>query len=195
MPGTVMNFEDEITELRRHLDSLASAAEESPLDRYVMLRPNRPPGLYWQLRWMAGRAQRWLQARGILDRNPWPVSLDHSGISRDAKPLLIWAVGTDRDTVRESCLVISGLMDQIPGLAPVLVTDVADFAFYSRLGWLVEYLPPVDGDGEAYESRKAKYLARLYYGAPAIPATAGLAPGTALQEIRKRIAPEPNANS
>ena len=182
-----MNFEDEISELRRHLASLASDAVDSQLDRYSMLLPNRPPGLYWQLRWMAGRAQRWLQTWGILRQNPWPVSLDHSGTSRNAKPLLIWAVGTDRDTLRESCRVISGLLGEVPGLAPVLVTDVAAFAFYSRLGWLVEYLPPVDGKGEAYESRKAKYLARLYYGAPAIPASAGLAPGTTAQQIQQWI--------
>jgi hypothetical protein len=100
-------------------------------------------------------------------------------------PLLIWAVGTDRDTLRESCRVIAGLASEAAGLAPVLVTDVADFAYFSRLGWLVEYLPSLDGTGEAYPSRKARYLARLYEGAPAIPVLAGLSTETVAQRIRQ----------
>jgi hypothetical protein len=51
----------------------------------------------------------------------------------------------------------------------VLVTDVADFAFFSRLGWLVEYLPKLSGEGQAYELRKARFIAKLYRDAPALP--------------------------
>ncbi len=123
---------------------------------------------------MAGRILRWLQSKGILFADPWPVSLGHAGASRDAKPLLVWAVGADRDTLREACTNLSERWESLPGFAPVLITDVADFAFFSRLGWLVEYLPQLAGQGEPYEERKLKYLARLYRGAPVLPVSAGL---------------------
>jgi hypothetical protein len=97
--------------------------------------------------------------------------------------LLIWAVGTDRDTLREACGGFSKLHDSLPGFAPVLVTDVADFAFFSRLGWLVEYLPRLAGEGGPYEERKARFLARLYRGAPTLPVDAGLEVGSRLEEI------------
>jgi hypothetical protein len=57
---------------------------------------------------------------------------------------------------------------------PVLITDQADFAFYSRLGWLVEYLPNLRGVGEAYDDRKVQYLAWRYQDACVLPLSAGL---------------------
>jgi hypothetical protein len=56
----------------------------------------------------------------------------------------------------------------------VLITNHADFAFYSRLGWLVEYLPNLRGVGEAYDDRKAHYLAWRYQDASVLPLSAGL---------------------
>jgi hypothetical protein len=100
--------------------------------------------------------------------------------------LVIWAVGTDRETLREACTNLSERWDSFPGFAPVLITDVADFAFFSRLGWLVEYLPRLAGQGEPYEERKLKYLARLYRGAPVIPVNAGLLSEAELN-IRQRL--------
>ena len=88
--------------------------------------------------------------------------------------MLIWAVGADPETLREACTGLSEQWDSLPGFAPVLITDVADFAFFSRLGWLVEYLPRLTGQGVAYEERKLKYIARLYRGAPVLPVSAGL---------------------
>ena len=88
--------------------------------------------------------------------------------------MIIWAVGTDHETLREACTNLQERWDSFPGYAPVLVTDIADFAFFSRLGWLVEYLPRIAGQGEPYEERKLKYLARLYRGAPILPVSAGL---------------------
>ena len=57
---------------------------------------------------------------------------------------------------------------------PALITNHADFAFYSRLGWLVEYLPNLRGVGEAYDDRKAQYLAWRYRDASVLPLSAGL---------------------
>jgi hypothetical protein len=105
--------------------------------------------------------------------DPWPVALRHANTNGKAKPLLVWAVGTDRDTLRRGCEGLSRQLGSTSRVAPVLVTDVADFAFYSRLGWLVEYLPRLAGEGEPYEERKLKFLARLYEGARVLPVSAG----------------------
>jgi hypothetical protein len=88
--------------------------------------------------------------------------------------LVIWAVGADRETLREACTNLHEQWHSFHGYAPVLITDIADFGFFSRLGWLVEYLPRLAGQGEPYEERKLKYLARLYRGAPVLPVSAGL---------------------
>ena len=46
-------------------------------------------------------------------------------------------------------------------LAPVLITASPEFSFWSRMGWLVEYLP---GD-RGHARRKLKYLGARYRGA------------------------------
>lgn len=180
-----MSLRAEMEALRVHLDDLASIADDSLTTRYALRRRPLPPGLYWQLRWLAGRILRWLEAVRILRPDLWPASLKQAATSAGAKPLLIWAVGTDRDTLREACGGFSRLQDSLPGFALILVTDVADFAFFSRLGWLVEYLPRIAGEGGRYEERKARFLARLYGGAPALPVGAGLEVGSRAEEIRQ----------
>jgi hypothetical protein len=66
---------------------------------------------------------------------------------------------------------------------PVLVTDVADFAFFSRLGWLVEYVPALSTPADDYGERKRRYLAWRYRDAPALPVSAGLAEFAQVQEL------------
>jgi hypothetical protein len=183
-----MSLRAEMEALREHLDHLASTADDSLTTRYALRRPPRPPGFYWQLRWLAGRILRWLEAMRIVPPDPWPASLRQAATSAGAKPLLIWAAGTDRETLREACSGFCKLQDSLPGFAPVLVTDVADFAFFSRLGWLVEYLPELAGEGEPYGQGKARLLARLYRGAPALPVLAGLECGSRAEEIRQWVA-------
>jgi hypothetical protein len=185
---THMSLRAEMEALRGHLDDLARTADDSLTKRYTLRRPPLPPGLYWQLRWLAGRILRGLEALHILRPDPWPVSLKQAATSAGARPLLIWAVGTDRGMLREACGGFSRMQDSLPGFALVLVTDVADFAFFSRLGWLVEYLPELAGQGEAYEDRKARLLARLYRGAPVLPVRAGLESGSRAEEIRRWVA-------
>lgn len=160
--------------LRRKLDELARDADDDLYARYTLPRPPLPKGFYWRLRWLAARALHGLERLRVLPSYPWPPALRHAPGSRRTKPFLIWAVGTDRETLRRAC---EGFAKRpVEGFAPVLVTDVADFAFFSRLGWLVEYVPRLAGDGEPYERRKARFLARLYRGAPVLPVTAGLDP-------------------
>jgi hypothetical protein len=54
------------------------------------------------------------------------------------------------------------------------VTNVADFSFFSRLGWLVEYLPALSSPADGYAERKKRYLAWRYRDAPILPVSAGL---------------------
>lgn len=169
------NLKEEIETLQQHLRELASHTDDEFIARYRIKGTPRPPGLYWQLRKVAGWILRWLRARSPWRTVAWPVSLKQQTTDAKAKPLLIWAVGADHDTLREACTGLSKRLDSLPGFAPVLITDVADFAFYSRLGWLVEYLPRLAGQGEPYEKRKLRYLANLYRGAPVLPIRAGLA--------------------
>jgi hypothetical protein len=168
------NLKEEIKALEQHLRELAAHTDDELATRYLIKRSPWPKGLYWRLRGIVGSVLRWLQAMWPWRANPWPVSLKQQSTHPRAKPLLIWAVGIRRDTLREACTGLSERWDSLPGFAPVLITDVADFAFFSRLGWLVEYLPRLAGQGEPYEERKLKYLARLYQGAPVLPVSAGL---------------------
>ena len=142
--------------------------------RFTLRRPGRPKGLYWQLRWFAGSVLRKLESLGILRSVPWPVSLKHSSTNANAKPVLIWALGAERHELRRACLSLTVLLRERPNIAPVLITDVADFAFFSRLDWLVEYVPQIRGVGESYEQRKIGHLARLYRDACALPISLGL---------------------
>lgn len=182
-----MRIEDEIAALKRHLSMLSVEGDPVLADRYTMQTPQRPPGLIWQMRWLAGRLLRWLNSKGLPGNEPWPVSLKHSSTKAKAKPLIVWAVGSDADTLRESCDGLSITLQDISGYAPVLVTDVAAFSYYSRLGWLVEYVPNVIGEGQSYSDRKARLLARLYCGAPAVPAHVGLLPGNDRADILKKL--------
>lgn len=173
-----MSAANDIERLRRFLDELAAGADDE-LRRYELRHPRMPPGLYWQARWLAGRVLRALESIGIKKADPWPAGLKQLPGSGGARPLLLWAEGTDPDTLRAACRRLEKLLSSVPGYAVVLVTNVADFAFFSRLGWLVEYLPDIEGEGEPYARRKARFLARLYRGAPALPVTAVLAPEAA----------------
>jgi hypothetical protein len=168
------SLKEEIKSLERYLRELAAHNDDELSARYLIKRSPRPKGLYWQLRGAVGTVLRWFQARWPWRPDPWPVSLKQNSTDPKSRPLLIWAVGTDRETLREACTRLQEQWNSFPGYAPVLVTDMADFAFFSRLGWLVEYLPRLAGQGEPYEERKLKYIARLYRGARILPISAGL---------------------
>lgn len=187
-----MHLRDDIGQLRQYLDDLADCNDDD-LTRYQLLRPPMPPGVYWRARWLAGRILRWLEARRLKKPNHWPAALKRNGGSGRSKPLLIWAVGMERETLRTACRGFAEMPIISSGFAPVLVTDVADFAFFSRLGWLVEYLPVLSGEGQLYEKRKARFLARLYRGAPALPVSAALG-SNAREEIRRCLASGHHAN-
>lgn len=179
--------EEKVRRLQRHLNDLESDRDEALTSQYTLQKPPRPPGLYWQLRWLAGIILRWTEPLGLWRGDGWPASLKGASAGPTARPFLIWAVGTDRDTLRRACAGFQELHESLPGFVPVLVTDVADFAFFARLGWLVEYLPVLAGVGEVYERRKARFLARLYRGAPVLPAELGLEGANRAEEMRQWI--------
>lgn len=170
-----MNLGSEIQMLRRRLDELAGEGETSLVRRYALRPPpGERPSLYRRLRRTLGMLLRHLGLRRGQPLEPWLPGLNHAEHSEEAKPFLIWAFDTDRETLRAACRGFETLHTALPGWVPVLVTDVADFAFFSRLGWLVEYVPVLSEPAGRYAQRKRRYLAWRYRDAPALPVSAGL---------------------
>lgn len=126
------------------------------------------------------RLFRWLRDLlvGLKLVNPgqfgsaWSPRLKHVPAAQDAKVVLFWAVGEyeKQDLRLELTAQLERFKSQGGGLG-VLVTNVPDFAFYSRLGWLVEYLPALSGTHELYAQEKLRYLAWRYRGADVVPCT------------------------
>lgn len=96
----------------------------------------------------------------------WSPKLKHVPVDDDARVVILWAVGQcDKETLRlELAAVLERLKSQGGGLGVlgVLLTNVPDFAFYSRLGWLVEYLPAESEVFGSYSQKKLRYLAWRY---------------------------------
>jgi hypothetical protein len=165
----------EIADLRSQLLALAREERIARLRfRYALeLLPPTPLSAWRKARVAFGR---WLRQLGLrrVPLPPWLAALQHSGRDEGARTLLIWALGTDRDTLRAACQGLERGLASRPALAPVLVTDVADFAFFSRLGWLVEYVPTLAAPATQYARRKQRYLAWRYRDAPALPVSCGL---------------------
>jgi hypothetical protein len=179
-----MSQDADIVALRQKLDALAAEPDDGLTQRYVLRRPQLPKTLYWRLRRLAAETLRLLERLGLRDGSPWPARLRHAAGTAKATPLVIWAQGLDRETLREACRGLQKPLQGVPEYAPVLVTDVADFAFFSRLGWMVEYLPELDGEGESYAARKARLVARMYKHAPAVPAQVALHAGLSEEDLR-----------
>ena len=174
-----MTLREEIEELRRELAGLLREAETDLVRRYTLQNPPRRLSLYRRFRMLVGKVLRKL---GFLVE-PWEPGLRHFEGSEGARPFIIWGLGTERETLRVACRGFEKLQPALPGWVPVLVTDIADFAFYARLGWLVEYVPELSAPAGAYAERKKRYLAWRYRGAPALPVSAGLADGVQIQEL------------
>jgi hypothetical protein len=162
--------------LRRELKSYAADPDWSLLTSYDLLS-RKPPSTLRERGW---RMLRYLLASIKLvsphvTQYLWLPTLKHRPVSTDVETMLIWAIGADRDQLRAACKGFSEKIQGNDNLAPVLITDVADFAFYSRLGWLVEYLPTLSGPGPSLKQRKQSYLAWRYRDACIVPWMAGLA--------------------
>lgn len=170
-----MSVIEETRLLQRRVAELAKQPEWDVFVRYELL-PAKPSQVFRE-RFLqrVGRLLRvWGFSRSRYLKQQWDVGLKHAGGSSNARTLLIWAESADREQVREACTGFQRLLASRTDLTPVLLTDVADFAFYSRLGWLVEYLPELNGEGESYRERKRRYLAWRYRDALVVPLSAGL---------------------
>ena len=100
----------------------------------------------------------------------WSPRLKHVPAAQGAKVVLFWAVGEfDEHDLRLALTTQLERFKSQGGVLGVLVTNVPDFAFYSRLGWLVEFLPKLPGDREAYVQQKLSYLAWRYRDAAVVP--------------------------
>lgn len=109
-------------------------------------------------------------ARPYVSNYDWSPALKHVPHESAGRALVIWAVGVgNTDLQRSACQALRVELRSYSGLLPVLLTDCADFSFYSRLGWQVEYLPALSGEGEDYQARKCAYLAWRYRDALVLP--------------------------
>lgn len=178
----------EVAELRCEIERLADAVSGARLlPRYALTSsPEQPLSPYRRFRVWLGRTLRHLRLWPWPPAPPWPGAMKHADRDEYASTLLVWDIGTKRTAGGERAAdadrsymraALQGYQHHLAGrrhLAPVLVTDVADFAFYSRLHWLVEYVPALRSPAEAYAQRKLGYLAWRYRNAPALPLNAGL---------------------
>lgn len=99
----------------------------------------------------------------------WSPRLKHVPVEKDPRVVLFWAVGAfDKQSLRLGLQAHLEEFRSIGGGLGVLLTNVPDFAFYSRLGWLVEYLPELTCSNESYSKEKLRYLAWRYRDADVI---------------------------
>ena len=185
-----MTTREEAKSLRRRLDQLANEFDTGLSQRYDLqfISPEELK-LGRRLRRATGRLlrrlglMRPLPPRPPTPLEPWLAELGHVDYGNTAKPLLIWAMDIDRDELRSACGRIRELQTGSPGWAPVLVTDVADFAFFSRLNWLIEYVPSLSAPADGYFEHKLRYLAWRYRDVPALSVTAEIKGDMQLKDL------------
>jgi hypothetical protein len=185
-----MNQRAKVDSLRRRLKQLANEFDTGISQRYDLqfISPEELK-LGRRLRRATGRLlrriglMRPLPPRPPPPLEPWLTELSYIDYGNSAKPLLIWAMDIDRDELRSACDRIREMQAGSPGWAPVLITDVADFAFFSRLNWLVEYVPSLSAPADGYCGRKLRYLAWRYRDVPALPVTADIKEDMLLEDL------------
>jgi hypothetical protein len=181
-----VNRRADTNSLRRNLKQLAEEFDTGLSQRYALLFPPAEPSFYQRLR---ANPVRLLRRLGLIPPpqprplQPWLTELEHVDYGKAAKPLLIWAIGIGRDELRAACETIRKSQIASRGWAPVLVTDVADFAFFSRLSWLVEYVPTLSAPADGYYEHKLRYLAWRYRDVPALPATVEIGEDMLLEDL------------
>lgn len=171
-----MNLLKETEKLRTTLARWAGDPEWALLCRYDLLRSKQP---------VTYSARLWRDCKNILARcgvtgphvtaYSWSPALKHGRSPEIPRTLLIWAIGAGIDEQRKGCEGFIKQLESSSDIVPVLVTDTPDFAYYSRLQWLIEYVPDLSGEGSSYRRRKERYLAWRYRDAFAVPVSLGIA--------------------
>lgn len=134
-------------------------------------RQHKLGSLYAHGVYAMAKVSDWLYKNNLPAWPAWSPALKH-GSALHGKTLYLQNDLQNKTQSREACDNIKSWLKGLQFI-PVLETGISDFAFYSRLGWLVEYLPNLDGNG-AYVAQKKHYLAWRYKGAIRIPLSAGL---------------------
>jgi hypothetical protein len=179
-----MSFPLEAGSLRQQLTTWADEADVDLARRYALRPlPSKQPNLYRRMRRALGFKLRELGLRRPPPLEPWLVGLNHVAYTESERPIAIWAFEINRDTLRTACRNFKKLQDSAPYIVPVLITDVADFAFFSRLGWLVEYVPTLTAPAEGFAERKRRYLAWRYRDTPAVHAAVGLKDNLRVEDL------------
>lgn len=160
----------------------------SLLIRYAVWPVHRRIPVWEKLWWCVFHA---LRLGGILFSKrlhaaSWHPGLKH-GCTDPITTLIIINDLQDSAKIKQACVALKEYLASFPKVAPVLVTDHADFALYSRLGWLVEYLPKTFPNADEYIDRKLRYLAWRYKYAEVIPLSAGLAPAEECNYLLKQV--------
>ncbi len=181
-----MSIVHETLTLRKTLAAWATNPEWALLSHYDLLRKKPPTSVF-------DRSYRFLNsilfflglARLHVTAYSWVPKLKHAEVNGNHSTLLIWAVDLGRDELRTACEAFVVRLQDVHSLVPVLVTDVTDFAYFSRLKWLIEYVPELSGKGVSYHKRKLRYLAWRYREALVVPAAAGYASKADWDELMK----------
>ncbi len=150
--------------LRKQLKKWAASPEWQLLVQYELLPLGKRPW-YKSLVWKVGRllrVARLSRKKYLLQR--WQPGLKHAQAT--GRPLLFWSDFDNMAMQRDACKELQKVLQSHSDICPVLITRLADFAFYSRLQWLIEYVP---GFSEEYAERKRRYLAWRYRDAAAFP--------------------------
>lgn len=171
-----MTVVEETEALRATLLGWAAEPEWALLCKYDLLRKKQPTTLGTRLfRW----CKKLLAEIGIIHphvtKYVWVSTLKNVPSEENSTTMLIWALGITLEDQRAACEGFIKRLSLTSGIVPVLVTDIADFAYYSRLKWLVEYVPSLSGKGGSYRKRKERYLAWRYRDAKIVPVSAGYA--------------------
>lgn len=162
----------ELQAVRRQWQALERGFDRRPALRYRL----GPQGWRETLRYRLADALATIGwRRGFVPQGGWPVALKHAECAEEGPAVVIWAIGSPREAIRKACDDIARLAGQPARFSPVLLTDVADFAYYARLGWLVEYLPTWAGQAANHRERKLAYLAWRYRNALVAPLSAAAA--------------------
>ncbi|SMG56517.1 hypothetical protein [Paraburkholderia susongensis] len=163
---------DELLSVRCQWKALARAFDRRTTLRYRLV----PYGWRETLLARLADAQALLGIKhGFVPQGGWPVALKHAERSEEGTVVVLWALGSTRETIYQVCDEIARLEGMSAQFTPVLLTDVADFAYYARLGWLVEYLPNWTGPAARHREQKLAYLAWRYRHALVVPLSAAVA--------------------
>ena len=105
----------------------------------------------------------------------WNSGLKHyTGKSKHT--ILVVDNVNDKEKIFKVCTNLKNIFLSLNETSIVLITNYADFHFYSRLGWMIEYLPSALPNSSLYIAQKKQYLAWRYKNSTVLPLSLGFLP-------------------